>query len=327
MIMAGLAVAGGGLAVLSRRQPREVLSIGAMPPGTSWYVFAATLARLLESKLPGDVALEVMGRGSGLGNATLVERGTIQIALSQVATAVWARTGHSAYRGQRHPGIRALVGGLNSVWVTSMVRREYIERTGNDSLSKALRTGRPPRIVMKPPGSTVPVVADMILQFHGTSREDLQRRGGAIIQVGADQIPDLLRDGRADLYFETAIRGHPTVTEAATTADVRFLDFSDELLEALARQGLKPVPMPAWFKGQSGPTRAVDCGTVLIGHEHMPEELGYLIAKTLCENRTAMIQAHKAWSDFAPERACLAENTGVPLHEGSARYYRERGWL
>ncbi len=317
-----------GLAAAGRRQPRQVLAIGAMPPGTSWYVFAATLGHLLEDKLPSDIAVEIMARGSGIGNATLVERRIIQIGLSQVATAVWARAGHpTAYRGRPHPDIRALVGGLNSVWITAMLREEYISRTGNDTLEKALRSDHAPRIVMKPPGSTVPIVVDMILEFYGTSREGIRRRGGSIIQVGADQIPDLLRDGRADLYFETAIRGHPTVTEAATTADVRFLDFSDDLLAALAKQGMRPTPMPVWFKGQRAPTKALDCGTVLIAHKDMPDDLAYLITKTLCENRGAMVEAHKAWADFEPEKSGRPEATGIPLHTGSERYYRERGWL
>jgi TRAP transporter TAXI family solute receptor len=308
--------------------PVEILTIAAMPPGTSWYVFAATLARLLERQLPEHYSVEVLARGGGIGNPTLVERGKATIALSQVATAVWARDGHPmAYPGNRHPNIRALAGGLNSVWVTALLRQDYIRRTGNDSLEKALRSDRPPRIVMKPPGSTVPVVADIIFETFGTSRQDIRSRGGDIIQVSANQIADLLRDGRADLYLETAIQGHPAVTEVATTVPVRFLDFPPELLAALSKLGMKPSPLPAWFRGQERPTAAVDCGTVLITHKDLPEHLAYRITKTICENRDTMVRAHKAWADFDPSRGGLPEAAGIPLHAGAERYYREKGWL
>lgn len=304
------------------------LVVAVMPPGTSWYVFAATLSQMLEAKLPGGAQVEIFARGGGTGNPALVERGKATIALSQVATAVWAWNGHPiAYHGVKHQRIRALVGGLNSVWMTAVAREDYIRRTGNDTLEKMLQARPAPRIIMKPPGSTVPVAVDIILAFYGTSREGIEQRGGKIFQISANQIPDMLGDGRADLYFETAIKGHPALTEAATLSEVRFLDFSPALLAELERQGMRPSPLPAWFRGQSKPTASTDCGTVLIARDDLPDEMAYLITKTVCEQRQTMVQAHKAWADFDPARAWLPEQTGIPLHPGAIRYYKERGWL
>ena len=41
------------------------ITIGVMRPGTSWYVFAATLATLLERELPPGTPVEVIARGGG----------------------------------------------------------------------------------------------------------------------------------------------------------------------------------------------------------------------------------------------------------------------
>lgn len=325
-----VAAAGGvGAAAYSvaTAPPHQALVIAAMPPGSSWYVFAATLAQLLEPQLPGR-SLEIFARGGGTGNPVLVERGKASIALCQVATAVWAWDGLPlAFHGVQHRRIRALVGGLNSVWMTAVARHDYLRRTGLDSLERVLRSNPAPRIIMKPPGSTVPVVADMILAFYGLSRERIAANGGSIIQVAVNQIPEMLADGRADLYFETAIKGHPALTEAATTAGIRFLDFDQPLLDHLAAQGMTPRPLPAWFKGQDKPTAAVDCGTVLIARDDLPEDLAYLITRTLCEKRDAMLQAHKAWADFHPPSSHRRQVTGVPLHTGAERYFKERQWL
>jgi uncharacterized protein len=305
------------------------LVIAAMPPGTSWYVFAATLAPLVESRLPVGTSVEIFARGGGTGNPALVERGKAAVALSQVATAVWAWNGHPiAYQGVQHRRIRALVGGLNSVWMTAVAREDYIRQTGNDTLEKMLRARPAPRIIMKPPGSTVPVAMDIILAYYGMNRADLLSRGGSIIQISVNQIPEMLGDGRADLYFETAIRGHPALTEAATLSEIRFLDFSPGLQEELQRQGgMRPSPLPAWFRGQQRPTESVDCGTVLIARDDLPDDLAYLVTKTICERRDLMVQAHRAWADFDPARGGRPEATGIPLHPGSMRYFKERGWL
>jgi TRAP transporter TAXI family solute receptor len=320
------AVGAAGLA-LPRDPNRKTLIIAAMPPGTSWYVFGATLAQMLERQMT-DTDIELFARGGGTGNPALVDRGRADVALSQVATALWAWKGQtSAYRGVQRRRIRALVGGLNSVWMTAVVREDYVQRTGRGTLEEIL-TGRPaPRIIMKPPGSTVPVVAEEILQFYGLDRDSIRAAGGSVLQVSINQIPDMIGDGRADLYFETAIKGHPSLTETATLTPVQFLDFSPALLTRLSEQGMTPRPLPAWFKGQTRPVAAVDCGTVLIGRDDLPDAVAYLITKTLCERRDVMVEAHRAWADFEPKAGGRMENTGIPLHPGSARYFKEHAWI
>ena len=303
------------------------ITIGAMPPGTSWYVFAATLAQLLQRSLPAGSQVEVVARGGGIGNPILVDRGEETVAIAQAATASWAHTGNPVAYDREHQNLRALVGGLNRVWMAAMLTEEYIARTGNDTLKQAILAAEAARIVMKPRGSTVPVVADMLFESLGTSREGLAERGGEIIQVTANQVASILRDGRADLYLETAIRGHPTVTEVATTTPVRFVNYPEETISQLEGPGIERTPMPEWFPGQDGPLDSVDMGTVLITHKDAPLDLARLITATVCENRDAMAAAHRAWEDFDPRLAGRPEKTGVPLHPGAEEYYRQRGWL
>lgn len=323
----GLIAAVTAAAVAAPQASAEDIKIGAMRLGTSWYVFGATLSKLLQKSLPGS-NVEVVARGGGKGNPIAVNMGKVQIALSNVATAVWAWNGHPVvYKGKKYRDIRALVGGLNSVWIVAMVREAYIKKTGNDTLDKVLLSGKPVRIVMKPEGSSVPVVADMIMEALGSGRDAVRKNGGKIIQVGAKQIPAIIRDGRADLYFESALKGHPAVTETSLTGNVRFLDIPQKALDALAKQGLTPKQMPVFFKGQSGPTNAVDLGTLIIANKNMSDETAYTITKTIVENKAAMARAHKAWSSFKPEAAWKPENTGIPLHPGAITYYKERGWM
>lgn len=306
----------------------EDIKIGAMRLGSAWYVFGATLSKLLKDNLPAGTNVEVIAKGGGVGNPISVHSKKSSIALANVATSVWAMNGHPVvYKGKKYGDIRALVGGLNSVWITAMVKEDYIAKTGNDTLEKILLGDKPVRIVMKPAGSSVPVVADMIMEAMGTNRDAIVKKGGEIIQVGAKQIPSLVRDNRADVYFESALKGHPAVTEASLTGNVRFVDLPDGVLEKLSKEGLNPVPLPKWFKGQSGPTKAVDLGTVIIAHKDMSDDMAYLITKTIMENKDAMASAHKAWSRFEPKEGGKLSRTGIPLHPGAAKYFKEKGLL
>lgn len=304
----------------------EPLRFGAMPLNTWWYVGGGAIANLVQSKLPAGMTIEVLARGGGIANPVVTNENKTQIAFSNVATAAWARMGEEEiYKGKKHEDIRALVGGINPIYVVAMLREDYIKKTGNDTLEKAM-SDKNLRLIMKPAGSSVPPVARMIAQSLGTSI-DAFRKDGRLIQVDAAQTTSMLRDGRADLYLETASKGHPAVTEVTLTTEMRFVDIPDKALEVLARNGLKPSPMPEWFKGQKGPTKAVDLGTVIIAHKSLSDDIAHLVTKTIVENKAELLKAHQAFGGFVPENAWKPENTGIPLHPGAARYYRERGWL
>jgi len=306
----------------------DEVRIATMRLGTSWYVFGATLYKLLKDNLPAGTRVEVIAKGGGVGNPVLVNSGKASIALANVASAAWARDGDAiAYEGKKHENIRALVGGLNSVWYIVLAREEFVARTGQDTLEKILLGKEPVRIIMKPRGSTIPVIADMIFDALGTSRARIAANGGQVLQVDPQQIPDLFRDGRADVYFEAAPLGHPTVTEVTLTSQVRFLELPESVIHKLTRHGLRPSALPKFFKGQTAPTPSVDLGTVLLAHKALSDELAYLITKTICENKTVMGKGHKAWAKFQPEVAGQPENTGILLHPGARRYYEEKGWL
>jgi len=207
-----------------------------------------------------------------------------------------------------------------------MLTEDYIKKTGNDTLEKALLGDKPPRVIMKPAGSTVPPVVRMALEAIGTSFDKLKAKGGSLTQVDVSQIPQLMRDGRADLYFESASPGHPATQEVSLTVDVRFVDMPDKAIQAMAQNGLKVSPMPQFFKGQKGPVKSVDFGTNLIAHKDMTEDLAYRITKAICENRDALVAEHKAMSGFVAKDAGKPENVGIPLHPGAIKYYTEKGW-
>jgi len=305
----------------------ENLQIGAMPLGSIWYVFAASFAKVLQPALPAGSNIEVIARGGGIGNPVVVNEGKAQLAIANTSTSNWAWNGEQEiYKGKKHQNIRGLLGGLNEVWIVAMLTEDYIKKTGNDTLEKALLGDKPPRVIMKPAGSTVPPVVRMALEAIGTSFDKLKAKGGSLTQVDVSQIPQLMRDGRADLYFESASPGHPATQEVSLTVDVRFVDMPDKAIQAMAQNGLKVSPMPQFFKGQKGPVKSVDFGTNLIAHKDMTDDLAYRITKAICENRDALVAEHKAMSGFVAKDAGRSENVGIPLHPGAIKYYSEKGW-
>src|SRR5687768_10872514 len=134
----------------------EEIRFGAMPLGSIWYVFAASFSKHIQPALPPGSKVDIIARGGGIGNPIIVNEKKADVAFANVCTSAWAMEGEpEIYKGKKYPDIRSLVGGLNEIFLVGMLTEDYIKRTGNDSLEKALTSKQPPRIIMKPSGSTV----------------------------------------------------------------------------------------------------------------------------------------------------------------------------
>jgi TRAP transporter TAXI family solute receptor len=320
-ILAGIVVAAGPAR-------SEELKFGAMPLGSIWYVFAASFSKHITPALPPGSKVDIIARGGGVGNPIIVNEKKADVAFANVCTSVWAMEGEpEIYKGKKYTDIRSLLGGLNEIFLVGMLTEDYIKRTGNDTLEKALTSKQPPRVIMKPAGSTVPPSVRMAFEGLGLTFDKYKAAGGQIIQVDVGQIPSMMRDGRADLYFESASPGHPATVEVSTTVPLRFLDLPEKSLAHMSKNGLKVVSMPVHFKGQKGPVKAVDFGTNLIVHKDMPENLAYAITKAVVENRDAIVAENKSMEGFVGKEAWKPENNGIPLHPGAIRYYKEKGWM
>jgi TRAP transporter TAXI family solute receptor len=304
----------------------ESIKIGAMPVGSGWYVAAATLKKTLDENVKG-IEVEVIPRGGGVANPMVVQQGRAQIAISNVATSLWAFNGQLLYEGKPSPDIRSLVGGLNPVFIGAIVRKGYLKETGFSSLKEILESGKPVNILMKPPGSNIPPAVDIVLKAHGTSVEGIKAKGGKVTQVDPTQMASLLRDGRVDLFFDTILQGHPTIQEVSLTADVAFIDLSKESLDALAKFGVVKGDIPKWFDIQTKTTVGGDYGTHLIAHKGLSEETAYKITKAVIENMEKMATEFPAWKAFDVKKAAKPETNGIPLHPGAERYYKEKGLL
>jgi TRAP transporter TAXI family solute receptor len=316
---AALGVAGAAIAA-------DTIRIGSMPVGSGWYVAAAAIEQALKPAM-GGTPVEIIARGGGVANPMVVEQGKAEIAMSNVATSLWAMNGEELYNGKKATHIRSLVGGLNPVYMAMIVKNDFIKKTGLDTMDKIFTSGKPLRIVMKPQGSNVPPTVDMMLAAYGLDRAKIKAQGGEIIQVNPEQTPDIMREGRADILLDTVLKGHPMITEVSLTADVTFMDLSEKARKKLSENGLKAAQYPEWFKGQKGPTWGADFGTHLIARDDLPDDVAYKIVKTFIEKRADLVKAYPAFNAFDPKAAAKPENNGIPLHPGAAKYYKEQGMM
>ena len=58
----------------------------------------------------------------------------------------------------------------------------------------------------------------------------------------------------------------------------------------------------------------------------VPDDVVYLLVKATFDNFEEFKKLHPALANLSPEDMVKKGNS-APLHEGAARYYKEKGWL
>ena len=313
-----LGSSGGG----SAQEPVR-LKFATLSQGTAWYIYGATMAELLRKTLPPGSTIDVLPFSGGVGNAKLVAKNETPIAFSFTVTNRWAYEGREAY-DQKLENLRGLVGGLDTYYLVAIAQKKL----GINSLREIKEKKLPVKLYTLAVGSIGEFGARQLLREYGITYADLKSSGGGATHVGFNVIVDAMRDCRADLLIAVVTPKHPSITEIATFADVKFLPFEPERVRGLAALGYEPATMPAdMFKNQPAPIETVGFPTVLTTNTALPDAVAHTITKTIAESKEALVRGHAGLSVFEPQAAWKPEKVGIPLHPGAERYYREKGWL
>jgi TRAP transporter TAXI family solute receptor len=169
-----------------------------------------------------------------------------------------------------------------------------------------------------------------VLDMAGAGESALASRGGSYEFGTFDMVKSRFAGGTADVFVQVATLGHPSITEIAQNTPVTFLEPSKAVLDSMAKQyGWELRILPAGtFPGQTKDIPLPGSTTVLFASTALSDEMAYKITKTVCEQTAKLRASHKALSNFdCSDGKWKREVTGLPLHPGAERYFREKGWL
>lgn len=305
------------------------LRLISQEPGGSWYSYGSTFGEIIEaSEGEHQISVEVLPRGGGMTNPVAVSQGAADLGFVSAAAAVWARDGiGEEFEGREASNARAILGGLQLAYTTIAARRDYVERSGLTTFDEMVASDNPPRIVLKPAGSQVPIMANYMFEALDSSLEDMRGRG-AITQISTAQIAQMLRDATADVYIENAPVGQATMSEVTLTTPMVFVPASQQVLDHMAQLGAPAFEMPAGsYPGQDEPYLTSMSPTILIANADMDEEVAYQLTRALVEQQERIAETFPALAEWDPEAGAQPDQAVIELHPGAARYYRERGWI
>jgi uncharacterized protein len=288
--------------------------------GGGWYTMAAGIAALVKDENP-EIQIRVVP-GGGLANPTRINNNQSQMGWGIDAFTAAAARGEEPYSA-KHERLRSLGTGYSPTEHNLLRAADKQPEDMRGILTqRGLRLGTPQR------SSTDEMTAQRILRFLGTSPDKIRSDGGRYLNGSYNDIAAAFGDGQVDYLYFALAKPAAILTEIAQgRRAARLVGFPDDLrkhlIEAYAyNEGVLPAATYPTLQG--GDLKVTTMDSVILLHESVPEEVGYRMTRSLVRAKGARLsQIHGSMAAYDP--AAAWKYSGVPLHPGAVRAYREAG--
>jgi len=124
---------------------------------------------------------------------------------------------------------------------------------------------------------------------------------------------------------------HPAaaIKEAATTCDVELVSVVGEPIDKLIADNpyYRTATVPGGtYKGSDDDVTTFGVGATFVSSAAVSEEAVYTVVKAVFDNFDDFKKLHPAFANLKEEEM-IADGLSAPIHDGAAKYYKERGWM
>lgn len=277
--------------------------------GGAYYPLGGGIAEIL-STLDG-VQCTSEATGASIENGRLVASGESQLGFMMGDAA------HKAVEGIEPFDEKLPLKGLFNMYTAP----EHIVTLKGSGI-KSVDDLRGKRVSVDAPGSGCEVMAKEILSVHGITYDDFK-----VANLSQTEAGEALKDGNIDALFWNFAYPGAVVMDVTSVRDIELIPVSDDMLDALTDKFAYYVSdnIPGGtYKGVDEDVPVLSVGNVVVVRDDMDEELAYNITKILFENIDRLAEGHPAANQMTPE---MGHQTGIDLHPGAERYFREIGAL
>jgi TRAP transporter TAXI family solute receptor len=263
------------------------------------------------AKAMPDIALTLVSSTRGSGRLEELQDNDADLSINLASAAYLAYSGQFGTNARRFDRIRAITT-LGVVPIHLVARRDSGIRTVADLRGRAVSLGTQ--------GGELSRLARSIMSAYGVDLTTVRTEGSGPAEVSTPK----LRDGTLDAMF--VVGGYPAESVRAATAGgaAYLVPMEGAAVERLRLTGrfFKVTLIPAeTYAGQTGSVRTMGVQNILLVRRDLDEQVVYELTKQFfsCLPRLSVLV-----SSLRSMELEQASATPIPLHEGAARYYRER---
>ena len=303
-----VAILASGLLAGCSGSDKQRIKLATGPQGGSWYPLGGAFKNLIERKLP-TVSIQVLP-GAGIANVKAVESGQAQMALANSVSTVDAIDGRPPF-DQKATHV-CNVATLYPQYFQVVTLPEAGINSPADLKGKSWAGQQK--------GNTGEAITDHMLRAYGLSFEDLSR-----VSYGSytDSVT-LMKDGNAQFFTLGTTIPAGAVMDLASARDIKLMPIPDDGLAKMQqfnpgyRSGIIPK---GTYPGQQQDVQTVEYATHFIARCDMDEQLVYDILASIYGGIDDLTSITRSIKGLTPAK--MAQDIGVPMHPGAARWYQD----
>ncbi len=283
----------------------SLLRIGTGARSGAYFPIATALAQSISQ--PGQLRVQAVNTNGSLANVAAVDQGDLESAFAQ-ADVLGKHLASAAASNKLR-----LIATLYPESVHIVVRQ-----SANVSTVAGLRGLR---VALDEPGSGVLANARLILRTYGLTERDIKP-----VYIKGEAAAQRMKEGKLDALF--FVGGVPArfVSELARAMEITLLPVDGESAQALRQTSphFSQTRLAAGVYGQAAAVSTLAVSAQWFTHADVDADLVYTLTRGLLQTSTLsqLRAAHPLAEGISVQEAA---GTGLPLHPGALRYYREIG--
>jgi TRAP transporter TAXI family solute receptor len=283
-----------------------------------YYAAGGAICRLMnKDRASHGMRCSVESTGGSVYNINTIKAGELDFGVAQSDVQFNAVKGLVQFKDAGAVNDLRAVFSIHPEPMTVLARKEAGVTKFEDLKGKRFNVGNP--------GSGQRATMDMLLPAMGMKIGDFALAS----ELKADEHGAALCDNKIDAF--AYVVGHPSanIQDPTTTCGAKLINVTGPAIDKLVADYpyFAPATIPGgMYAGNSEPTKTFGVVASFVSSSKVPADTVYLLVKSVFENFEDFKKLHPAFGHLQPQDM-IKNGLSAPLHEGAAKYYKEKGWM
>ena len=296
-IFKSIAIASALVAGTAATAQEKFITIGTGGQTGVYFVVGQSICRLVNrDSAKTGLKCTAPSTGGSIANINAIKAGDMDMGVAQSDWQFHAYNGSSQFEGDKFDKERAVFS-VHAEPFNVIARADSGIESFDDLKGKRVNVGNP--------GSGQRATMEVVLDAKGWTMDDFALAS----ELKPAEQAAALGDNKVDAIIYTV--GHPngSIQEAVSTVDAKLVPVEGEAIDKLVAD-VKTFGVKATF----------------VTSADVDEEVVYEVVKAVFDNFDRFKKLHPAFENLKEEEM-IKDGLSAPLHDGAAKYYKERGWI
>jgi TRAP transporter TAXI family solute receptor len=283
-----------------------------------YYPTGGAIARLVnKGKKEHGIRASVESTGGSVYNINAIAAGELEMGVAQSDWQYHAYNGTSKFKDKGPNKDLRAVFSVHPEPFTVVARADSGIKNFQDLKGKRVNIGNP--------GSGQRGTMEVVMEKMGWTKDDFKLAS----ELKSAEQSKALCDNKIDAIVFTV--GHPSgsIKEATTSCDSVIVNVEGPEIDVLVAENdyYRTATIPGgMYRGNDTDAKTFGVGATFVTSAAVPEEVIYVVVKSVFENFDDFKKLHPAFAVLKKEEM-VKDGLSAPLHDGAAKYYKEAGLI